>query len=133
MNTEIVFRWVGKNLHFNEIIIQSGITTNKIMLGETLTFFNLSNNNCEFLSEDLFTGFKNKDEIEIYEGDILEFCNTDGKILIGNVKWNQRRGCYEIIARYNGKIYDRVWLDQSKAHFSKVIGNIYKNMELLNK
>ena len=44
-----------------------------------------------------FTGFENKEKIEIYESDILEFVNTDGKTLIGNVKWNQKRGCYEII------------------------------------
>ena len=36
---EIKFRWVGLNKHFNEIQIQEDLTTEKILNGETFTFF----------------------------------------------------------------------------------------------
>ena len=78
-----------------------------------------------------FTGFTDKKEVEIFEDDILEIVNNEGKTLIGNVKWNEDRGCYEVISRYNGKLYDRIWLDKTKAHFSKILGNIHHNMDVL--
>lgn len=78
-----------------------------------------------------FTEFLNKEKVEIFESHILEIVNNEGKTLIGNVKWNKKRGCYEVIARYNGKMYDRIWLDETTAYFSKVLGNINDNPELL--
>ena len=123
------FDEVRKELFY--LPVKSGENRNWLQIDKT--GLSVCNNNQFVESFELmdFTGFENKEKIEIYESDILEFVNTDGKILIGNVKWNQKRGCYEIISRYNGKIYDRIWLDQTKAYFSKVIGNVYQNPELL--
>ena len=57
---EIKFRWVGLNKHFNEIQIQEDLTTEKILNGETFTFYKNNNRgdsgNCQFISEDLFSG-----------------------------------------------------------------------------
>jgi hypothetical protein len=73
---EIKFRWVGLNKHFNEIQIQDNLTTDKILNGETLTFFSQSNrgehDNCKFLSQDLCSNISDVNGKEIYAGDILD-------------------------------------------------------------
>ena len=69
-----------------------------------------------------FTGLKDKNGKEIYEGDILEN-PAYGK---GKVEWSERRWeCYAEKDEYNrGEILTR--------HDIEIIGNIYENPELLN-
>lgn len=72
-----------------------------------------------------FTGLKDKNEKEIYEGDILE--NTQGKI--SKVIWFQN-GWYLIgLNKLNNVIYiplDNLGVLDNK----KIIGNIYENPDL---
>lgn len=73
-----------------------------------------------------YTGLKDKNDKEIYEGDIAHFRTLNGTKLIGEVKYDEdgvsflitAKGCY---AEYLNGVYAL-----------EVVGNIYENKELLN-
>lgn len=77
-----------------------------------------------------FTGLKDKNGKEIYEGDILGCANPKIKHL---VFYNERQGRF--MAALNGNLDDDFWLcgfDSERWNASKeIIGNIYDNPELL--
>lgn len=116
MGNEIKFRWVGRNRKFGDIQINNGLTTSKLLTGEVLSFFNKSNcganGNCEFLSEDLFSGIQDKNGVDIYENDLLRD--------IGRVVFND--GCF--LTGYGVPII------MSK-HNLEIIGTVYGSPELL--
>jgi len=79
-----------------------------------------------------YTGLKDKNGKEIYDGDILELFfeneNKDGEIkLIREVKWVDSLCMYSI----SSYLLD-MCLNKNNIEF-KVIGNIYENPELINK
>lgn len=78
------------------------------------------NEDCIF---DEYTGLKDKDGKEIYEGDIVDY-NDDGEC-IGVVKYDAPEFCLEA----DLEIHARMFL--KGAPHQKVIGNIYDNPELL--
>jgi len=95
--------------------------------------------NFTILSRDQFTGLKDKNDKEIYDGDIVEF----GKEYMRGAKNDaKRKGAYGKQARFTVEIRPpRFWIREEmfgfegellfNPQFAEVIGNLYENPELL--
>lgn len=71
-----------------------------------------------------YTGLKDKDGKEIYEGDILLLPNGN----LGEVSWGNFYASFDVT--FSGAIPEE--LDIRLAGSSEIIGNIYENKELLD-
>lgn len=80
-----------------------------------------------------YTGLKDKNDKEIYEGDIIqEEINLNTKMTDGTFKykvfWNEEMLCWSLEHIGNESIRDDLWECNSSV---EVIGNIHENPELL--
>lgn len=73
-----------------------------------------------------YTGLKDKDGKEIYEGDIVRFGTSGGEDYIGEVRYYEDSASFFVRAERHYLEY----LDDVYA--LKVLGNIYENKELLD-
>ncbi|GGE47948.1 hypothetical protein GCM10011391_28400 [Pullulanibacillus camelliae] len=74
-----------------------------------------------------YTGLKDKNDKEIYEGDIVVLYNTQEGNVSGRVYWDELLGRY-LVFRDEDKLYD---LYEFLSEEMNIIGNIYENPELL--
>ena len=125
MNRTIKFRAWEKNL--KEMIPVGEIDFNSLMINQSTTW--------RFIDEvELmqFTGLRDKNSVEIYEGDILS-TDLDRPYLIVEF----RNGAFMFQCHDNGKdYYDFMATTGENSNFTKyheVIGNIYENRKLLER
>ena len=126
MNREFKFRAFCKNdieikqpLLFKQRVIDDELffvcsEDDEIMYHFEIPFID---NECWILQQ--YTGLKDKNGKEIFEGDIVDF---NGKIV--QIEWNEAEGCF-----WGGANKQRFILQY--ADMLNVIGNIYQNPELL--
>jgi len=74
-----------------------------------------------------YTGQSDKTGQRIFEGDILAFTNSDNEVTPYQVRWS-RHGWTVLMC---GETVDEDELDDFFTAYSKVIGNIHDNPELL--
>lgn len=80
-----------------------------------------------------YTGFKDKDGNKIFEGDIVEFTDSDGDTTLYEVFWDGNNGKFAIAASGNRnyvddfELFDELFERNEYFKLFEVIGNIFEN------
>lgn len=119
---EIKFR--GKRLDNGEWLYGSLVILN----GRYFIFDDANRHEVDPTTVGEFTGLKDKNGKEIYEGDVMEIPETEFNAeIIGRVLFEE--DAYYIIPLRGGHLWGLHW--SLRKHDAKIIGNIHDNPELL--
>lgn len=127
---EIKFRGFSKNLIYNEWVYGDLVHYYKdeiYILPQNEICWDIFNDGDEVIEESIgqYTGLKDKDGKEIYEGDILQLPKGD----IMYVKWTDTFKVF-VLVDPTGKAIPTNISDYA-TELMKIIGNIFENKELL--
>ena len=80
-----------------------------------------------------YTGLKDKNGVDIYEGDIIELGKIDGKIFVGIVVFNEDIFDVPCFCIQENEDTFHTFFDNNddERFWFEVVGNIYENKELL--
>lgn len=78
-----------------------------------------------------YTGLKDKNGKEIYEGDILEWVNSSGEKHIFEIMWNECGASFQLVEIGQKYPYILQGLSDKMKPYCEVIGNIHESPELL--
>jgi uncharacterized phage protein (TIGR01671 family) len=70
-----------------------------------------------------FTGLKDKNGKEVYEGDLVRFGYTENKVFFGEVKWLEDRASFGVVS---GKSFQTMEYLMGYMSLLEVVGNIYE-------
>lgn len=88
----------------------------------------------EFLNKDFlqFTGLEDKNGVEIYEGDVIQYYPEDG-IAIAQIVFDENEDEGTFLCGFNCRLLNNIDYpdEEYDARELEVIGNIYENPELL--
>ena len=129
---EIKFRlWDGKRFHYwgylKEGISKNLVFTSPPQLGTPLTQEEMRDRSKQF------TGLKDKNGKEIYEGDIIQWSHKSWDVSAVKravINWDYIGWAVDGVKSFNRDAIDSFGVDFSKCN---IIGNIYENPELLGK
>ena len=76
------------------------------------------------------TGLKDKNDKEIFEGDILA-CETDNEVINLNVFWDEEHALFMFESKKYNEQEPLAELVENNTYPFEIIGNIYENPELL--
>lgn len=78
-----------------------------------------------------FTGLKDKNDVEIYEGDIVRYIDGDKEILCP-VRYIEKYACFGVEWGHDlSATFEHLESFYIKPHNFEVVGNIYENKDLL--
>ncbi len=126
---EIRWKWVCRNIHFNEIYIVE-LTDESLLKGNYPSW--ITSDNCEIIAKILPTGKQDRNGKEIWEGDrlcIMGHKDMSGQVIWDNsgfvILWDKCRARKKVIGNDREPIFHNCNVSL------EVIDNIYSNPEVL--
>lgn len=116
-----------------KFLMENGEITTPYHLKELIDADSYINIECEYNSkvktELQYTELKDKNRIEIYEGDIVKFKYTSSDYKKAYIEWNNEKASYDFVDNETKLNYS---YNFRQINNIEVIGNIYENKEFLN-